>query len=171
MKRASHVEYALPICRCLSATLPKRINHVADRQHQRCRCLSANNFAGKAQGIRIIIFLEWTTLFFSQLKMKISRESRESRENIHCCRSYVAVRKANASETMRFSRDSRDSREQKTAWGENVFIMRFPWGKAYIASLVCASRWGLRALAMQTLRSLRGHRLIGEIVRSVAIRQ
>ena len=37
--------------------------------------------------------------------------SRESRENIHRYRLYVAIRMANASETMRFSRDSRDSRE------------------------------------------------------------
>ena len=54
------------------------------------------------QGKRIMIFLGQTTSFFSQLRMDTSRESRESRENIHRYRSYVTVRMANASETMRF---------------------------------------------------------------------
>ncbi len=49
--------------------------------------------------------------FFLSFDMFSSRESRESRENIHRYRLYVAIRMANASETMRFSRDSRDSRE------------------------------------------------------------
>ena len=79
------------------------------------------------QGKRIIIFLEWTTLFFSQLKMKISRESRESREKRIVSLAFAFRTATYERQQCMFSRDSRDSREQKTAWGENVFIMRFPW--------------------------------------------
>ena len=42
-------------------------------------------------------------LFFLSFDMFSSRESRESRENIHRYRLYVAIRMANASETMRSS--------------------------------------------------------------------
>ena len=91
---------------------------------------------------------------FSPHAVFCSRESRESRENIHCCRSYVAVRKANASETMRFSRDSRDSREIFIFnWEKNKvvhsrkIIMRFPWPKGSCYLLAATIRANGRVLS------------------------